>query len=147
MLNKLKASSTNKPGKRVGRGIGSGKGKTCGRGGKGQTARSGVSLAGFEGGQTPLYRRLPKRGFNNPNKEQFKIVNLYQIDSLIQSGKLGANITLDDLIRIKFYNPKAEKIKLLGKGNVNKTFSIEVHHASKKVINKVAANSSSVKII
>src|SRR4051812_12058270 len=90
-LNELKPSPGSRHRKmRVGRGIGSGKGKTAGRGGKGQTARTGVRINGFEGGQTPIHRRLPKRGFNNHNRHEYEVVNLGSIQKAVDAGKLDA---------------------------------------------------------
>src|SRR5688500_10283232 len=99
MLNVIKDNKgARKKSKRLGRGIGSGKGKTAGRGGKGQTARSGVALNGFEGGQMPLFRRLPKRGFNNYNRKEYEVLNFSDLTDLISNKKLSANnITIDSL--------------------------------------------------
>merc|ERR1711934_441360 len=104
---------THKKKKCLGRGIGSGKGKTCGRGGKGQTARSGVSLSGFEGGQTPLYRRLPKRGFKIKKRKCFQLINLCKINNLIKTGKLSKNIKIADLESLNLLDSKKEKLKFL----------------------------------
>ena len=148
MLNQLKGNiGARKKKKCLGRGIASGKGKTCGRGGKGQTARSGVSLAGFEGGQTPLYRRLPKRGFNPINRQSYKIVNLYQINYLIKNKKLTQDITLQDIEKLGLFNPKKEKLKLLGKGLFEQKFNIEVNNASKKLIEYASKNGSTIKLV
>ena len=148
MLNQLKGNiGARKKKKCLGRGIASGKGKTCGRGGKGQTARSGVSLAGFEGGQTPLYRRLPKRGFNPINRQSYKIVNLYQINYLIKNKKLTQDIKLQDIEKLGLFNPKKEKLKLLGKGIFEQKFNIEVNNASKKLIEYASENGSTIKLV
>ena len=148
MLNKLKGNKGSRKAKKcLGRGIASGKGKTCGRGGKGQTARSGVALAGFEGGQMPLYRRLPKRGFTSINKESFKIINLYQINYLIKNKKLNKDIKLKDIEKLGIFNSKKEKLKLLGKGVFEHKFNIEVNSASKKMIENASKNGSVVKVI
>ncbi|RST68187.1 50S ribosomal protein L15 [Candidatus Aquarickettsia rohweri] len=148
MLNKLKGNKGSRKSKKcLGRGIASGKGKTCGRGGKGQTARSGVALAGFEGGQMPLYRRLPKRGFTSINKESFKIINLYQINYLIKNKKLKKDIKLEDIEKLGIFNSKKEKLKLLGKGVFEHKFNIEVNSASKKMIEDASKNGSAVKVI
>jgi large subunit ribosomal protein L15 len=148
MLNQLKGNiGARKKKKCLGRGIASGKGKTCGRGGKGQTARSGVSLAGFEGGQTPLYRRLPKRGFNPINRQSYKIVNLYQINYLIKNKKLTQDIKLQDIEKLGLFNPKKEKLKLLGKGIFEQKFNIEVNNASKKLIEYASKNGSTIKLV
>jgi large subunit ribosomal protein L15 len=123
--------------KRVGRGIGSGKGKTSGRGGKGQTARSGVALNGFEGGQTPLHRRLPKRGFNNKIfRKDFKVVNLGRLQSALDSGKLKAEGTLDGamLVASGMLRRLGDGIRLLAKGELRTAITIEVAGASKTAI-------------
>src|SRR5712692_8286620 len=107
--------------KRVGRGIGSGKGKTSGRGGKGQTARSGVALNGFEGGQTPLHRRLPKRGFNNKIfRKNFEVVNLGRLQAAIDAGRLTIEAPLDGdaLIKGGLLNRLRDGVRLLAKGEI-----------------------------
>src|SRR5215469_16874712 len=123
--------------KRVGRGIGSGKGKTSGRGGKGQTARSGVSLNGFEGGQTPLHRRLPKRGFNNKIfRKDFKVINLGRLQTALDSGKLSAEGTLDGpaLVSSGVLRRLGDGVRLLAKGELRAAITIEVAGASKAAI-------------
>ena len=142
MLNKLTDhKGARLKSKRLGRGIGSGKGKTCARGGKGQTARSGVAIAGFEGGQMPLYRRVPKRGFNSLNQQEYAVVNFDTLNELIAAKKIPANdITLDDLKKCGIVRGIASKLKLLGAGKLDKPINIEVHAASK------AAEASLVKI-
>lgn len=148
MLNQLKGNiGARKKKKCLGRGMASGKGKTCGRGGKGQTARSGIALAGFEGGQTPLYRKLPKRGFNRINSQLYKIVNLYQINYLIKNKKLTQDIKLQDIEKLGLFNPKKEKLKLLGKGIFEQKFNIEVNNASKKLIEYASKNGSTIKLV
>ena len=120
--------------KRVGRGIGSGKGKTAARGGKGQTARSGVALNGFEGGQTPLHRRLPKRGFDNGMFQyDFKVVNLGRLQAALDSGKLQSEGTLDGaaLVRSGLLRRLGDGIRLLAKGELRTAITIEVAGASK----------------
>jgi len=120
--------------KRVGRGIGSGKGKTAARGGKGQTARSGVALNGFEGGQTPLHRRLPKRGFDNRMfRNDFKVVNLGRLQAALDSGKLQSEGTLDGaaLVRSGLLRRLGDGIRLLAKGELRTAITIEVAGASK----------------
>jgi len=134
--------------KALGRGIGSGKGKTSGRGGKGQTARSGVALNGFEGGQLPLYRRLPMRGFNSLNKTTFIALNLYTIQRLVDSGKLKAEaITMDDLKKANLIKGKRRKIKLLCAGELSFPLNIEVHAASIKAMEKVTSAGGAVKLV
>ena len=128
--------------KRVGRGIGSGKGKTSGRGGKGQTARSGVALNGFEGGQTPLHRRLPKRGFNNKIfQKDFKVVNLGRLQQALDAGKLVAEGALDadKLVAAGVLRRPGDGIRLLAKGKLSAAITIEVAGASKAAIDAVEA--------
>src|SRR5216110_2573483 len=123
--------------KRIGRGIGSGKGKTSGRGGKRQTARSGVAINGFEGGQTPLHRRLPKRGFNNKIfQKDFKVVNLGRLQQAIDAGKLSAEGGLDaqKLVAAGVLRRSGDGIRLLAKGTLNAAITIEVAGASQAAI-------------
>lgn len=123
--------------KRVGRGIGSGKGKTAARGGKGQTARSGVAINGFEGGQTPLHRRLPKRGFDNKMfQKDFKVVNLGRLQTALDDGKLQAEGTLDSaaLVKSGVLRRKGDGVRLLAKGELRVAITIEVAGASKAAI-------------
>ena len=134
MLNNLKSIiGSKKKTKRLGRGISSGKGKTCGRGEKGQKSRSGVSLYGFEGGQMPLYRRLPKRGFNSNRKYSIKTVNGSQFKQCCIKLLDKYIVTIKDLAKIKLYNPKKEKIKLIGNWDIKEKISVESHFASKNV--------------
>jgi large subunit ribosomal protein L15 len=126
--------------KRIGRGIGSGKGKTSGRGGKGQTARTGVALNGFEGGQTPLHRRLPKRGFNNHNfRQQFHIVNLGRLQQAIEAGKLAPDLTIDGaaLVAAGVLRRLRHGVRLLGAGELRAAVTISVAGASKSAIEAV----------
>jgi large subunit ribosomal protein L15 len=117
---------------RVGRGPGSGKGKTAGRGVKGQKARSGVAIAGFEGGQMPLHMRLPKRGFNNPNKKQFAEVNLWRLAQAIEAGKLDASkpIDADALIKAGVIRRLKDGVRLLGKGALTTKVELSIYSAS-----------------
>lgn len=115
---------------RVGRGPGSGKGKTGGRGVKGQKSREGVSIAGFEGGQMPLHMRMPKRGFNNPNAPKYAEVNLWRIEQAIAAGKLKGDITADTLIAAGVVRRAKDGIRLLGKGALSSKINITVHSAS-----------------
>ena len=133
---------------RVGRGIGSGKGKTCGRGHKGQKARSGVAIKGFEGGQMPLYRRLPKRGFNSIKKKNIAILNLQQLQKYISKGKIDSKtlINLNGLKKNKILKNKIDKIKLLGKGDIKDKINIEVDFISKSAKEKIEKNGSSIKL-
>jgi len=123
--------------KRRGRGIGSGKGKTSARGGKGQTARSGVALNGFEGGQTPLHRRLPKRGFNNTDFQQdFSIVNLGRLQVALDAGRLqaGATVNGEALVAAGILRRVRDGVRLLAKGELKAPLTIEVIGASKAAV-------------
>jgi large subunit ribosomal protein L15 len=128
--------------KRVGRGIGSGKGKTSGRGGKGQTARSGVAINAFEGGQTPLHRRLPKRGFNNKIfQKDYKIVNLGRLQQALDAGRLSAEGPVDSakLVAAGVLRRAGDGVRLLAKGQLKAAITIEVEGASQAAIAAVAA--------
>ena len=133
---------------RLGRGIGSGKGKTCGRGHKGQKARSGVAIKSFEGGQMPLYRRLPKRGFNTIKKNNIAIINLQQLQEFISKGKLNTKIliNLNELKKNKILKNKINKIKLLGNGDIKDKINLEVDFISKSAKEKIEKNGSSIKL-
>src|SRR6202163_3828055 len=117
---------------RVGRGIGSGKGKTAGRGGKGQTARTGVAIAGFEGGQMPLHMRMPKRGFNNPRALEFAEVNFWRLEQAIAAGKLDASQPIDGaaLVAAGVLRRVKDGVKLLGKGELTSKLELTVYAAS-----------------
>ena len=117
---------------RVGRGPGSGKGKTAGRGVKGQKARTGVSIAGFEGGQMPLHMRMPKRGFNNPFAKEFAEVNLWRIEQAIAAGKLDAKQTIDAdaLVKAGVVRRAKDGVKLLGKGELKSKLDLTVYSAT-----------------
>lgn len=125
--------------KRVGRGAGSGMGKTAGRGVKGQKSRSGVAINGYEGGQMPLYQRLPKRGFNKPNQKLFAVVNLGLIQKFVDAGKLDAKsaITEDVLVASGLVRRKLDGIRVLAKGDVTAKLTLEVTGASKSAIEAV----------
>jgi large subunit ribosomal protein L15 len=125
--------------KRVGRGIGSGKGKTSGRGGKGQTARSGVALNGFEGGQTPLHRRLPKRGFSNKDfRKVFSIVNLGRLQKAIEAGRLKTEVPVDSAALVAAgLLRRVGEVRLLAKGELKAALTIQVAGASKAAIEAV----------
>jgi large subunit ribosomal protein L15 len=131
-LNELKGNpGSNHRKMRVGRGIGSGKGKTCGRGGKGQTARTGVAINGFEGGQTPIHRRLPKRGFTNHARHEYETVNLGEIQKAVDNGKLDAKkIDLAALQSAKLIRKQGKEVKLLAKGSLSAKVTLHVHFAS-----------------
>jgi large subunit ribosomal protein L15 len=134
---------------RIGRGIGSGKGKTGGRGGKGQTARTGVRIKGFEGGQMPLHRRLPKRGFNNIFALDLNEVNLDRIQAAIDRGALDAKDTLDveALVRSKVLRRAKDGVRLLGRGEIKAAVTFAVHGASKSAIAAVEKAGGSVTVL
>ncbi len=131
---------------RVGRGMGSGKGKTAGRGVKGQKSRSGVSIHGFEGGQMPIHRRLPKRGFNNPNRVEFATVNLRDLERAFAGGKLDAKkeINRDALIAAGLIKKRDAKVKLLASGSLQSKVNITVDKASKAATDAVEKAGGSV---
>ncbi len=148
MIN-LNTTSTIKTKKiRPGRGIGSGKGKTSGRGHKGQKSRRGVAIKSFEGGQMPLYRRLPKRGFNPIKSFSIGKINIGEIQSHLDKKKIksGDKINLDLLKKLKIINKNCKKIKILGKGDLKSKIEIEVDFASKSVKTKLDKTSSILKI-
>jgi large subunit ribosomal protein L15 len=134
---------------RVGRGIGSGKGKTAGRGGKGQTARSGVRIKGFEGGQMPLHRRLPKRGFNNIFRLEFAEINLDRLQEAIDAKLLDGNGTInaESLVKARVIRRARDGVRLLGRGEIKGKLTIEVHGASKSAIAAVEKAGGTVKIL
>src|SRR6266446_4034013 len=134
---------------RVGRGIGSGKGKTAGRGGKGQTARSGVRIKGFEGGQMPLHRRLPKRGFNNIFKLDFAEINLDRLQDAIEAKLVDAKetITVESLVKAGVLRRAKDGLRLLGRGELKAKLAIEVHGASKSAVAAVEKAGGTVKIL
>ncbi|KIC11682.1 50S ribosomal protein L15 [Leisingera sp. ANG-M1] len=124
---------------RVGRGPGSGKGKMGGRGIKGQKSRSGVAINGYEGGQMPLYQRLPKRGFNKPNRKAYAVVNLGLIQKFIDAGKLdAANITEDSLVASGLVRRKLDGVRVLAKGEITAKATISVTGASAAAVEAVA---------
>jgi large subunit ribosomal protein L15 len=125
--------------KRVARGPGSGKGKTAGRGIKGQKSRSGVALNGYEGGQMPLYRRLPKRGFNKPNRLRFAVINLGLIQKFVDAGKIaaGADLNEDALVAAGLTGHKRDGIRILAKGEITTKLALTVSGASKAAIEAV----------
>ena len=131
--------------KDLGRGIGSGKGKTSGRGGKGQTARSGVAVKFWEGGQMPLFRRLPKRGFKNFTRVEFEVINIGRLQSLVDSGTINQDeeITPELLYSLRLYRCK-HPLKLLANGQITAKLNIVVDHASQKAIELVAAQGGKV---
>ena len=140
-LNELRDNpgATHKP-KRVGRGPGSGLGKTGGRGIKGQKSRSGVAIKGYEGGQMPLYQRLPKRGFNKPNRKSYAVVNLGKLQQFIDAGKLdAADVTEDALVEAGVVRRKLDGVRILGKGALSAKATITVTGASKGAVEAVEA--------
>ena len=134
---------------RVGRGIGSGKGKTAGRGGKGQTARTGVAINGFEGGQMPLHMRMPKRGFNNVHRLDYVEVNLGRLQEAIDAGKLQAGASVDGaaLVAAGVIRRQRDGIRLLAKGEIKAKLAIKVAGASKAAIAAVEKAGGSVEVI
>ena len=133
---------------RVGRGIGSGKGKTSGRGIKGQKSRSGVAIKSFEGGQMPLYRRLPKRGFNPIQKENIAILNLDKIQSFINKKTINTTDILNSssLKKLKLINKNSKKLKILGSGEIKDKINIEADLASKSAVEKLEKIGGSIQI-
>jgi len=134
---------------RVGRGIGSGKGKTSSRGHKGQKSRSGVAIKSFEGGQMPLYRRLPKRGFKSLKKDNTAILNLAKIQSMLEKSKNDLKNTLDiNILKEKnLINKKYLKLKILGSGEIKKNIEISAHFASKQALTKIEKAGGKIKIV
>ena len=141
-------SKINKLKTRVGRGIGSGKGKTSGRGVKGQKSRSGVAIKSFEGGQMPLYRRLPKRGFNPIEKKNITILNLNKIQSYIDKKdiKTGDLLNSDLLKKLKLINKNSSKLKILGTGEIKDKINIEANLASKSAVEKLEKIGGSIQL-
>jgi len=142
-------SGARHPRKRLGRGIGSGLGKTAGRGGKGQTARSGGAKAGFEGGQMPIYRRLPKRGFNKPNAIEYNEVNIGRIQAAIDAKKLDTNapVTVESLRAAGILTHPRGGLRLLGKGELKAKLAFEVYHATKGAIAAIEKAGGSIKVL
>ena len=138
----------NKPKIRVGRGIGSGKGKTSGRGVKGQKSRSGVAIKSFEGGQMPLYRRLPKRGFNPISKNEIAIINLEKIQFYIDKKTISTKDILNTelLKKLKIINKKSTKLKILGAGEIKDKINIEANLASKSAVEKLEKIGGSIQL-
>ena len=138
----------NKSKLRVGRGIGSGKGKTSGRGVKGQKSRSGVAIKSFEGGQMPLYRRLPKRGFNPVSKDKVAILNLEKIQTFIDKKTIDTKDVLnsDLLKKLKIINKNSSKLKILGTGEIKDKINIEANLASKSAVAKLEKIGGSIQL-
>jgi large subunit ribosomal protein L15 len=135
--------------RRVGRGIGSGKGKTAGRGGKGQTARTGVAIKGFEGGQMPLHRRLPKRGFNNIFRKAFNEVNLGRVQQAIDAGKLdpAATVDVEALVKAGVLRRARNGVRLLASGEITAKVAFTVAGASKSAVAAVEKAGGSVTVL
>ena len=134
---------------RVGKGIGSGKGKTSGRGHKGQKSRSGVAIKSFEGGQMPLYRRLPKRGFKSIQDNKIAILNLSKIQNIIEKSKyeIKSSLDLKILKEKKLIHKKFKKLKILGTGEIKKNIEISAHFASKQALDKIKKAGGKISII
>ena len=133
---------------RVGRGIGSGKGKTCGRGQKGQKSRSGVAVHGFEGGQMPIYRRLPKRGVKNPFAKEFAVINLDTIQKAVDAGKLSADaIDLASLMSAGIVTKALDGVRLLARGAITSKVTVSVNSASKAAVAAVEKAGGKVNFI
>ncbi len=147
LLNSL--IKNNKKKIRVGRGIGSGRGKTSSRGHKGQKSRSGVAIKSFEGGQMPLYRRLPKRGFKSLQKKDTAILNLSKIQNIIdkKNNEIAKNLNLKLLIEKNLINKKFKKLKILGTGEIKKNIEITAHFASKEALKKIEKVGGKISII
>jgi len=151
-LNTLKSLTKKKSKKRLGRGIGSGKGKTSGRGHKGQKSRSGVAIKSFEGGQMPLYRRLPKRGFKSLNKRfknKIAIINLSKIQENVNKKKISSNskVNLSILQKSNLINKKYNKLKILGSGDIKNKFDVEVNYISDSAKQKIEKSGGKVSLI
>jgi len=148
MINLNNREKINKSKMRVGRGIGSGKGKTSGRGVKGQKSRSGVAIKSFEGGQMPLYRRLPKRGFNPISIDEIAIMNLDKIQFFVDKKTIkNSDILNADLLKkLKLINKNSKKLKILGTGEIKVKINIEANLASKSAINKVEKAGGSIQL-
>jgi large subunit ribosomal protein L15 len=148
MINLNNREKINKSKMRVGRGIGSGKGKTSGRGVKGQKSRSGVAIKSFEGGQMPLYRRLPKRGFNPISPDQIAIMNLEKIQFFIDKKTIKNSDVLNTVLlkKLNLINKKSKKLKILGTGEIKVKVNIEANLASKSAIKKVEKVGGSIQL-
>ena len=147
-LNTLNSKISRKK-KRLGRGIGSGKGKTSGRGHKGQKSRSGVAIKSFEGGQMPLYRRLPKRGFKSIKYNSTALINISKIQEIITNKKINltSKINLTALQKIKLINSKYKKLKILGTGDIKDKLDVEVNFISKSAKVKIEKTGGKVTLL
>ena len=148
-LNNIKINQKKREKKKLGRGIGSGKGKTSGRGHKGQKSRSGVAIKSFEGGQMPLYRRLPKRGFKSFRNKNIAMINLNYLQKIAEKKVNLPNnkINLSNLIKSKLIKKKFKKIKLIGSGNLKSKFEVEVNFISKSAKEKIEKLGGKVSLI
>ena len=148
-LNQIDKNKSFKSRKRIGRGIGSGKGKTSSRGHKGQKSRSGVAVKNFEGGQMPLYRRLPKRGFKNFEKKNIAILNLSKIQTMFDKKKNELKNLIDHKIlkEKRLINRKFDKLKILGTGKIKDNIEISAHFASKQALEKVQKAGGKINLI
>ena len=148
-LNEIKDNEgARKSRKRVARGIGSGSGKTGGRGQKGQKSRSGVAVNGFEGGQMPIYRRLPKRGFKNPFAKEFAVVNLDTIQKAVDAGKLNAaDINIDALVNAGIIGKQLDGVRLLARGAITSNVNISVNSSSKAAVAAVEKAGGKVTVV
>jgi large subunit ribosomal protein L15 len=142
-------SGARRKAKRVGRGIGSGLGKTAGRGVKGQTSRSGVSINGFEGGQMPIYRRLPKRGFNKPNRLDWNEINLGRLQAAIDAKKIDAKKPIDLAVMVEagLFSRTRDGVRLLGKGELKTKVNLVIDHATKAAAEAVEKAGGSIKLV
>ena len=149
-LNQIKPNpGSTKNRKRVARGIGSGKGKTAGHGGKGQKGRSGVSIAGFEGGQMPLYMRLPKRGFTSRNRQNFQVINLSDLQEALDNGKIDgkSQITGESLAKAGVIRRAKDGVRLLGRGELKSKLSLKLHGATESARQAVEKAGGSIELI
>ena len=149
-LNELKDNPGSRKSRlRIGRGIGSGMGKTGGRGGKGQTARAGVRLRGFEGGQMPLHRRLPKRGFNKRNQRSFNEINVGRLQQAVDEGRIDAAKPIDvaSLIEAGIFRRRLDGVRLLGDGELKAKLALTVNHATASAKAAVEKAGGSIKLI
>ncbi|MHA1541022.1 MAG: 50S ribosomal protein L15 [Alphaproteobacteria bacterium] len=146
-LNELPALKSSKSAKRVGRGIGSGKGKTCGRGHKGQKSRSGVSLLGFIGGPLPFWRSIPKKGFKNAFCQKAVGINLQELQALVDAKKIKNSVSLVELQKKDLVSKKANVLRILGQGELKTVLKIEAHHMTKTAEAKLKKLGAEIKII
>ena len=149
-LNEIRDNEGARPSRmRVGRGIGSGKGKTGGRGVKGQKSRSGVSINGYEGGQMPIYRRLPKRGFTNTFAKDFNIVSIARLEQAVEAGKLDVKkpVNVEALVEAGVLRRAKDGVRLLGDGEAKSKFKLEIAGASKSAVEKIEKAGGSVTIL